>query len=87
MELPVLAPGDYILYPIFLCSDQLFDGILPSFNKAPQKIGLSVASVEQPHDPMLSRETLELVRAYYKINDLLIRRRIFELTKQLENAR
>ena len=32
---------------------------------------------------MLSRETLELVRAYYKINDPLIRRRIFELTKQL----
>lgn len=28
-------------------------------------------------------ETLELVRAYYKINGPLIRRRIFELRKQL----
>ena len=60
-----------------------FDGILPSFNKAPQKIGLSVSSAEHRHDPMLNRETLDLVRAYYKINDPLIRRRIFELTKQL----
>ena len=60
-----------------------FDGILPSFNKAPQKIGLSVSSAEHRHDPMLNRETLELGRAYYKINDPLIRRRIFELRKQL----
>lgn len=63
-----------------------FDGILPSFNKAPQKIGLSVSSAEHRHDPMLNRETLELGRAYYKINDPLIRRRIFELTKQLRKT-
>ena len=60
-----------------------FDGILSPFNKVSQKIGLSVSSAEHRHDPMLNRETLELVRAYYKINDPLIRRRIFELTKQL----
>ena len=60
-----------------------FDGILPSFYKAPQKIGLSVSSAEYRHDPMLNRETFELVRTYYKINDPLIRHRIFELTKQL----
>ena len=60
-----------------------FDGILPSFNKAQQKIGLSASLAEHRHDPMLDREALELVRAYYKINDPLIRRRIFELTKQL----
>ena len=60
-----------------------FDEILPSFNKAQQNIGLAASSAEHRHDPMLNRETLDLVRAYYKINDPLIRRRIFELTKQL----
>jgi transcriptional regulator with XRE-family HTH domain len=32
-------------------------------------------------DPMAKRETLELVRAYYRIVDPTVRRRIFELTK------
>lgn len=32
-------------------------------------------------DPMMKRETLELVRAYYKIDDALVRRRVFELVK------
>ncbi len=32
-------------------------------------------------DPMTKRETLELVRAYYKIDDSLVRRRLFELVK------
>jgi len=32
-------------------------------------------------DPMAKRETLELVRAYYRILDPQVRKRIFELTK------
>ncbi len=32
-------------------------------------------------DPMAKRETLELVRAYYKISDPKIRKRLFELAK------
>ncbi len=32
-------------------------------------------------DPMAKRETLQLVRAYYKITDPQIRKRLFELTK------
>jgi transcriptional regulator with XRE-family HTH domain len=32
-------------------------------------------------DPMAKRETLELVRAYYKIQDPAVRKRVFELTK------
>lgn len=35
------------------------------------------------NDPLLKRETLELVRAYYRIADPQVRRRIFELTKTL----
>ncbi len=34
-------------------------------------------------DPMATRETLELVRAYYKIEDAEIRKRLRELTKAL----
>ena len=34
-------------------------------------------------DPMAKRETLELVRAYYKIKDAEVRKRLYELTKAL----
>lgn len=34
-------------------------------------------------DPLTRRETLELVRAYYRISDPHIRKRLFELTKSL----
>lgn len=34
-------------------------------------------------DPLTRRETLELVRAYYRISDPQIRKRLFELTKSL----
>ncbi len=46
-------------------------------------------SVETPDmaprdkDPMTKRETLELVRAYYRIKDYAVRRRIYELAKSL----
>jgi transcriptional regulator with XRE-family HTH domain len=38
------------------------------------------------HDPMSKRETLELVRAYYRITDPQVRKRVFELAKALANA-
>ncbi|QCO07423.1 helix-turn-helix domain-containing protein [Azospirillum argentinense] len=34
-------------------------------------------------DPMAKRETLELVRAYYRIPDAAVRKRLFEMTKVL----
>ena len=37
-------------------------------------------------DPMVKRETLELVRAYYKIRDPQVRKRLYELTKALGAA-
>ncbi len=37
-------------------------------------------------DPMAGRETLELVRAYYKIDDPQVRKRLYELTKALGAA-
>ncbi len=37
-------------------------------------------------DPLAKRETLELVRAYYRIEDETVRKRLFELAKALANA-
>jgi transcriptional regulator with XRE-family HTH domain len=37
-------------------------------------------------DPLIKRETLELVRAYYKIRDGHMRKRIFEMVKALGAA-
>jgi transcriptional regulator with XRE-family HTH domain len=41
-----------------------------------------VQPVEFPPSPMTRRETLEFVRAYYKIHDVDIRRRLFEMVKE-----
>ena len=45
--------------------------------------GMSEEMDEVGPDPMIKRETLELVRAYYKIRDPLVRKRLFEMTKSL----
>ncbi|HZS84839.1 MAG TPA: helix-turn-helix transcriptional regulator [Stellaceae bacterium] len=50
---------------------------------APGRPGLAEPAGEYESDPMLKRETLELVRAYYKIPDSHVRRRFFELAKAL----
>jgi hypothetical protein len=40
-------------------------------------------SEEFQRDPLAKRETLELVRAYYRITDPRVRKRVFELTKSI----
>ena len=60
-----------------------FEDISPAFSKKRGKASLAEAQAEYDHDPMAKRETLELVRSYYKIKDPKVRRRVFELTKQL----
>lgn len=37
-------------------------------------------------DPMAKRETLELVRAYYRITDAGVRKKVFELAKALARS-
>lgn len=37
-------------------------------------------------DPLTKRETLELVRAYYRINNPQVRKRLFELVKSIANT-
>ncbi len=38
------------------------------------------------HDPLTKRETLELVRAYYRISDPQVRKRVYELARALADA-
>ncbi|MGE0746961.1 MAG: helix-turn-helix domain-containing protein [Rhodospirillales bacterium] len=53
---------------------------------APPAAGLAESQAGFEQDPLAKRETLELVRAYYRITDPKVRRRVFELTKSLANS-
>ncbi len=54
---------------------------------SPRNLNVESADIEPPEsDPMAKRETLELVRAYYRIKDYHVRRRIYELAKSLSTA-
>jgi transcriptional regulator with XRE-family HTH domain len=48
--------------------------------------GAAEAGERYESDPLLKRETLELVRAYYKITDPQVRRRLFDLAKALAKS-
>ncbi len=48
-----------------------------------QMRGLREEAEPYEPDPLAKRETLELVRAYYRILDPQVRKRLFELTKAL----
>ena len=60
-----------------------FEDISPFYAQKRGKTGLFEAQAEYDYDPMQKRETQELVRFYFKITDPKVRRRVFELTKQL----
>ncbi len=60
-----------------------FEGLPPNYSIRKGGVALEEAQAEYDRETMMQRETLELVRSYYKINDPNVRRRIFELTKQL----
>lgn len=47
---------------------------------------LEEAPTSFEHDPLTKRETLELVRAYYRITDPAVRKRVYELAKALADA-
>jgi transcriptional regulator with XRE-family HTH domain len=50
---------------------------------AQRRGGVADEPTDYEVDPMAKRETLELVRAYYKIADPQVRKRLFEMTKAL----
>jgi transcriptional regulator with XRE-family HTH domain len=49
-------------------------------------LGEAGTPFEQEKDPLIKRETLELVRAYYKIREGRVRKRIFEMVKAMGAA-
>jgi hypothetical protein len=63
-----------------------FEDMAPGVqDKTPSKL-MGLAHPPAPDyepDPLAKRETLELVRAYYKITDQRVRKRLFELTKSM----
>ena len=52
----------------------------------PHSVISSENSEEFERDPLAKRETLELVRAYYRIGDPRVRKRMFELTKAVASS-
>jgi transcriptional regulator with XRE-family HTH domain len=48
--------------------------------------GEAATPFEGEKDPLIKRETLELVRAYYKIRETWVRKRIFEVVKAVGTA-
>ena len=72
--------------PVSFFFDDMSDDIK---NQAPSLLmngGLEESSAEFEHDPLTKRETLELVRAYYRISDPAIRKRVYELAKALADT-
>lgn len=66
-----------------------FDDMSPEVVETAGRPAPALAEVEAEefeYDPMVKRETLELVRAYYRIRDPKVRKRLFELAKALAKS-
>ena len=70
--------------PVGFFFDEMPDDVAAS--SPAQRPGRDKPLPEQELDPMVKRETLELVRAYYKIEESSVRKRLFEMTKALAVA-
>jgi len=53
----------------------------PMSGRGRKGFGEAGTPFEEEKDPLIKRETLELVRAYYKIREARVRKRIFEMVK------
>jgi transcriptional regulator with XRE-family HTH domain len=71
--------------PISFFFDDMPDSLTSSFGGQPgrRSSGLADTSEGFGDDTLSRRETLELVRAYYRITDPAIRKRVFELIKSM----
>jgi transcriptional regulator with XRE-family HTH domain len=58
----------------------------PMSGRGKKGFGEAATPFETEKDPLVKRETLELVRAYYKIRESRVRRRIFEMVKAVGAA-
>jgi transcriptional regulator with XRE-family HTH domain len=65
-----------------------FEEMTPETQERSPALARGLREEPEPYepDPMAKRETLELVRAYYRIADPAVRKRLFDLTKSLATA-
>ena len=72
--------------PVSFFFDDMPDGVSRQSSRL-LVAGMTEDPVDAPDsDPMNKRETLELIRAYYRITDPRVRRRVFELAKALAKS-
>ena len=73
--------------PISFFFDDMPDSLAANFGGMPsRRVGGSEQQDQFGDDTLSRRETLELVRAYYRITDTSIRKRVFELIKSMGPA-
>ncbi len=64
-----------------------FEGYDEEGGSAAYPMGMAGMAEDMPsdfeHEKLTSRETLEMMRAYYRISDPQVRKRVFELVKSL----
>jgi transcriptional regulator with XRE-family HTH domain len=71
--------------PISFFFDDMPDSLAANFGGVPNRRSGGHAEAQDPFgdDTLSRRETLELVRAYYRITDPSIRKRVFDLIKSM----
>jgi len=71
--------------PISFFFDDMPDTLAATYGTQPQRRVAGFAEVQEGFgdDTLNRRETLELVRAYYRITDTSLRKRVFELIKSM----
>src|ERR1700751_3440603 len=71
--------------PISFFFDDMPDSLASNFGGIPSRRSAGQSDSQDPFgdDPLSRRETLELVRAYYRITDPSIRKRVFDLIKSM----
>jgi transcriptional regulator with XRE-family HTH domain len=74
--------------PISFFFDDMPDALASNFGGLPSRRPAGQADNQDPFgdDTLSRRETLELVRAYYRITDPSIRKRVFDLIKSMGPA-
>jgi transcriptional regulator with XRE-family HTH domain len=81
--------GQILDVPVSFFFDDLPAGVGTPSNQGYTVPGLAEENATFEHEdeglPLDKRETLELVRAYYRIADPAVRKRLFELAKALAN--
>ncbi|CAN5901084.1 hypothetical protein BH11PSE3_BH11PSE3_25590 [soil metagenome] len=81
--------GKVLDVPVSFFFDEMPANVLagrPAGGRGRKGFGEAATPFEQDKDPLIKRETLELVRAYYKIREERVRRNIFEMVKAVGAA-